>query len=254
MKLFLISDATQSSSGLSNCPKLTEVPSSMQVPFGYDVSTGCMLSLNRAQLESLCCEGSTACASNSDSPYSDSTGLPYLFVPDRQDTSYLTNGYIGIYGNADPLDKSQWVPITVKTPLSSRRWNAASGTCSSMFTSMEIKFLVAKVGEKNNPQNKIVSASIFYTNSDWTINTPVANTVTPQTFSLSLTVSYIYAKQSDLVGYVPPPPPVLFKVPYDVFYPFVLSSSASPSIHKNSFFLIIPVLFSCILLASSYKN
>ena len=54
--LFTISDSATSTALPSTCPMSTEVPGSMQVEFGYDVSTGCTLTLTREELKNLCCE------------------------------------------------------------------------------------------------------------------------------------------------------------------------------------------------------
>merc|ERR1711991_712465 len=63
MALFGTSDQSIAAVNPSTCPESTQVPGSMQVPFGYDISTGCTLSLTRTQLQALCCEGSSASSS-----------------------------------------------------------------------------------------------------------------------------------------------------------------------------------------------
>ena len=99
---------------------------------------------------------------------------------------------------------------------------------------MHIEFLVAKTGEKLSPQNKIVAASLSYSTSDWRSSADASDagtflltchslsptcfslcihcSVTTQTFALGVTVSFVYTAKSEIIGYVPPPPPVLFKV------------------------------------------
>lgn len=37
---------------------------------------------------------------------------------------------------------------------------------------------------------------------------------------LSVTVSFVFREENEIEGYSPPAPPVLFEVPYDVFFPF----------------------------------
>lgn len=58
---------------------------------------------------------------------------------------------------------------------------------------------------------------------------PKADNETTQSFQLSTTVSYIFQDENELKGYEPPPPPVLFKMPYDVFYPFLVNAAAGSS-------------------------
>ena len=72
--------------GKGLCPQAGELVGSTGLRFGYDVSTGCVLSLNRSQLIDMCCTGSTACdasLSSSDTIYGDSTGLPYFLKFDQ---------------------------------------------------------------------------------------------------------------------------------------------------------------------------
>jgi hypothetical protein len=54
------------------------------VQFGYDLTSGCNVQLNRSELISLCCAGSGSCFPQSpqefSSPYSDAdTGIPYFY-------------------------------------------------------------------------------------------------------------------------------------------------------------------------------
>jgi hypothetical protein len=98
--------------------------------------------------------------------------------------------YIGIYGNADPLDINQWFALDFESSTSSRTWagndpyfvlnisvvvichnagpeDGVSGICSNMLTSLDYEFLVTRSGEKSNAQNKIVAAKASFTTSDW---------------------------------------------------------------------------------------
>ncbi len=68
----------------------------------------------------------------------------------------------------------------------------------------------------------------FPTNFDqlfYDIRVPPGDNSTTQAFQLSVVVSYIFQDEEKLKAYEPPAPPVLFKVPYDVFYPFVVNSA-----------------------------
>merc|ERR1712196_377313 len=97
-------------------------------------------------------------------------------------------------------------------------------------------------GEKLVPQNKIVAASIKYSTTEWKTSAVVGDSVTTQNFHLGVTVSFVFTAHNEIIGYVPPPPPVLFKVPYDVFYPFVLSSSAPSTSSVSMMALVLPVI------------
>jgi hypothetical protein len=76
--------------GLSVCPSSSSYTSasgvsagSTQVQFGYDLTSGCSVQLNRSALIALCCagSGSSSCGGLSgESPYSDATtGIPYFY-------------------------------------------------------------------------------------------------------------------------------------------------------------------------------
>jgi hypothetical protein len=56
----------------------------------------------------------------------------------------------------------------------------------------------------------------------------VAEATSKQAFVFATTVSFIDVEAQALSEYTPPNPPVIFSVPYDVFYPFQIYSRASP--------------------------
>jgi hypothetical protein len=41
---------------------------------------------------------------------------------------------------------------------------------------------------------------------------------------MTITVSFVFQNEENTRDYIVPAPPVLFKVPYDVFYPFLNSA------------------------------
>lgn len=231
--------------GKSLCPTQStmHLVNQEQILFGFDVTSGCVLKLSKSELESLCCQASSQCIAPSISPYSSVlTGIPYFFNISNSD-------FIGIYGNADPLDISQW--LKVSTPSIDKKpssWNNYDGTCSNMFTGLHYNFLITKSGEISNPQNKIISSSVEITTSDLIYLSPI-NT-TKQSFQLSVTVSFIFKDPENLVGYVVPPPPNQIAAPYDAFYPFQVSAgSSSFSKTSNLSISIIVSFFTLLLLA-----
>ena len=218
---------------------------SAQVNFGYDIATGCSVALNRSELINMCCEGQSNCDAaypNANSPYALSNGLPVFFD--------ISGGYIGAYGNADPLDVTQWITITPASISGfARKWNDQLGVCSGMITSLDIRFLVAYTAEVTNPQNKIIAAAIDYGTSDWVLNLSPYDNVTQQAFPLAVTVSFVFEQQQQQQEYYLPPPPVLFTVPYDVFYPFI-SGSPPTSYTSTALTLALLVFIFSILCAS----
>ena len=218
---------------------------SAQVHFGYDIATGCSLSLNRSELINMCCEGQSNCDPmypNANSPYTLSNGLPVFLS--------ISGGYIGAYGNADPLDITQWIAVSPASIAGfSRKWNDQLGVCSGMISSMNIRFLVAYTAEATNPQNKIIAAAIEYGTSDWTLGISPYDDVSRQTFPLAVSVSFVFEQQQQQQEYYPPPPPVLFTVPYDVFYPFI--SGSPPTSYTGVAFSIVLVAVIFAMLCAS---
>lgn len=76
---------------------------------------------------------------------------------------------MGVFGDADPLDVTQWSQIGYSDPQPTRIWNDKTSTCSSMYSGINVKFLVTSSGEKMNPQNKIVAALAELVTSDWVL-------------------------------------------------------------------------------------
>lgn len=68
------------------------------------------------------------------------------------------------------------------------------------------------------------------------------DTASTQSFPLTVTVSFVNTNHQQLAGYAPPAPPVLFKVPYDVFYPFYMSPAAPSSSFSPAVMLAVLVV------------
>eukprot|EP00605_Chrysophyceae_sp_TOSAG23-4_P000774 GSChrysophyteH1.ASY1.ANO1.863.1 assembled CDS len=213
-------DGFQVSTSIGKCPAGSN-KGYQSLSFGYDMNTGCQLELTRPELKNLCCTGSSDCTPDAPSPYAATSGWPnFLSLP-------AETQYVGVYGNADPLDVSQWTAVSVRSSSANSNWNAQTGVCTNMKSGLHYKFLVASSGEKDFPQSKIVGVEVEQVVSDWFSNIPYTDDVSTQTFNLEITASFVFKESSDLEGYVPPAPPVLFKVPHDVFYPFFISAAAS---------------------------
>ena len=56
---------------------------------------------------------------------------------------YILHRYIGIYGNADPLDANQWLSMSVSEPSSiSASWSDETGICSGVVTGKCFVFFI----------------------------------------------------------------------------------------------------------------
>jgi hypothetical protein len=116
--------------GLSACPQSVAgaTAGAQSVKFGYDLQSGCTAQLTRTQLLEFCCTGSGSCTDivgTYSSNYSSTSGIPYMLG--------FTQSYVGNYGDASPLDVSQWTQIAYSAPTDLRTWTAATSTCSNMF-------------------------------------------------------------------------------------------------------------------------
>ena len=241
----------------SPCPSYSEPVFGTTVRFGHDVSSGCVLKLNRTALRSLCCQGSTdnSCVGSHSNIFAAQTGVPYFFSPASVFASSVNiSGVVGVYGNADPLDKNQWIAISQPVLGAARVWNDITGTCLNMVSGLHFKFVVAKTGEKSNPQNKIVSAQASYSMRDWVSRVPYEDQVSLQAFSLSVTVSFVFREYSDFVGYAPPPPPRLFSLPRDVVYPFNIAhaNSAHKVASVSAIIVVWTLMFTVLLISDGF--
>lgn len=224
-----VPDSASAAVTAGECPSESSYSSfmnTMTVKFGYDVSTGCVMYLNRSAFKDFCCDGKTSCTG--DSPYVGSSAIPYFLTP--------TVGYIGMYGNADPTDITQWFQLAAAMPAaSSGSWDENGGVCTGAVTGVNYKFYVVQTGEKANPQSKIVAAVVDYSTQDIIIRTSPNDASSVQGIPLSVTVTFINSNEQSAKGYNPPPPPVLFTVPYDIFYPFGIDSANSAHSSAGSF-------------------
>ena len=100
------------------------------------------MDLTRAELQTMC---------GGSGPYM-IAGLPIFFS--------VNATHVGIFGNADPLDYTQWLALDQTFGTNTYAWDDTTGSCRDFYTSLEYKFLTANVGSKSNPQNKIIAAQV----------------------------------------------------------------------------------------------
>lgn len=205
------------------------------VNFGVDTSVSCTLSLTVAELEDLCVDHTAA----------------YLYKLDNAKTQYMPNWIttmynethksaysvsaksksgmlLGIFGNADPLDKTQWIEVISNDLPEESSYEKAEQVCTNFPTSTHYKIQWTYVGSTTNPQAKIMSAQVEHHTEPMKFVNKLEKATAKQKFAFSVTVEWQYY-QLDKSMYSPPPPPIIFSVPYDVFYPFQINSAAPRS-------------------------
>ncbi len=77
------SDYDSTIGGSSTCPQFdlnaqAGMNGLVGVKFGYDMSSGCTVALNRSEFVDFCCANSVSCTPSSQSSYLSASGLPYF--------------------------------------------------------------------------------------------------------------------------------------------------------------------------------
>jgi hypothetical protein len=127
-------------------------PIGLVVGFAKDLYVGCTHSMTSQELKQFC-------TSERHPLLSEQKIGDRLFVfPKWLETK---QEFLGIFGNADPLDKQQWVKI--ESPLNehsftvkSRRWLSVENRCVGMPSKLRIEILWTHVGNVESPQAKIL--------------------------------------------------------------------------------------------------
>ena len=128
---------------------------------------------------------------------------------------------IGIFGNANPLDATQWLNVDFSIPsFGSPTMYTEDAKCTDIPSSINMNIIWTYVGSIKNPQARIVNVEVTYENTEMIFTTSKSDR---QGFNFMSTVTWVYQEESSSI-YDPPAPPIIFSVPHDVFYPFAISS------------------------------
>ncbi|KAL7483866.1 hypothetical protein ACHAW6_009507 [Cyclotella cf. meneghiniana] len=189
------------------------------VGFAKDMYVGCTHSMTSQELEEFCTSEHHPMLTEQ------KIGNGLFVFPKWLETK---QEYLGIFGNADPLDKQQWVKIESSLKensftVKSRRWLSVENRCKGMPSKLRIDILWTHVGNVENPQAKILSAKKTYDESSLLRHALMPNEKQPYAFTTTVSWTYLHPKR-DIVKR--PPPALIFSVPYDVFYPFQMQRSA----------------------------
>lgn len=119
---------------------------------------------------------------------------------------------VGPFGNSNLQDNkmNQWLPITIQSELA----------CFSTKIRSDLMVVYTKTGTYDQPQNKLIGVALGL-RSD---REAKCNTIDGCTLSLTHSVSFVFSEiTSETI--LPQPPRWRVHLPYDFFYPFLLSSS-----------------------------
>lgn len=186
-----------------------------QVLFGMDTKVGCTITVDKAGLETLC----------------NAKAVPSYF-------NVSSDVLVGVYGNSNPTNvdpKRSWLPLSVETAPTSSSFSSNERVCTNLITGVEYEFLVAKVGSFSKPQLKIVSARAVYKTSTVYMN----HASTTKAIVLTSSATFVPLADKALEEYVPPAPPFLPVLPYDVFYPFTASAAVRSGPAAISLFALV---------------
>ncbi len=202
------------------------------VGFWYDMMTCCSLEMSRDKLKEMC-EGSGVFLSSDG--FTPAALWGESFIPGET--------FLGAFGNADPVDIGQWIAVDIDSGTATQSWDEQLGACNHIVSSLNWRLLYARVGEHGNRQAKIVAASTSYGKDRWVWLDDGSASATTQVFQVCSTVTFIEYGAEEAIFH-PPPPPLAFKVPWDIFYPFSIRNGVrrvEPSCVQAT---IYPVLLS----------
>ncbi len=128
-------------------------PHSKTVTFREDTTVSCLLRLTREELKTFCTSASHPFL------YKQTVRKKSLFIPVWLRQHF---DFVGIFGNADPSDMAQWLPLysplvnNNDTLIFERNWIDVESRCDGIVTRTHYKFLWTHVGSVDNPQAKII--------------------------------------------------------------------------------------------------
>ncbi len=195
------------------------------INFGEDLTVACTRPMNMSELENICT------AQVHQHLYKDKDILlPHWLFQDLD--------AVGMFGNADPSDLSQWILISKNEDYGakSRSWNPAVNRCIGLITGLKYRILWTFVGSVANPQAKVVRILLEYEDSVQLTHRIDPKQSQPYTFTTTVTWVFVGDEKADLVKL--PPPTLFFRIPDDFFYPFQFTSSGHALQNGRCLFMI----------------
>ncbi len=174
--------------------------SGVPVHFNVDAGAGCRLQLNQSYFDALCASSGTQA---------------FLNMPGSLS--------IGRWGDASAANAEDWLPLSA--PVAASTTVLTTDACRSMVTGLDVSIIYTASGLKSNPQFTILAATTAFVSQD--IVRPLdASAASAVSISLSTTVTFVYKAPATSETIFASPPRVLPPLPVDIFYPFIMDSSA----------------------------
>lgn len=136
------------------------------VGFGKNMFVGCTQEMTRQELKDFCTFSFSSSSNHHQQQHpmlashkiSGVTGADHFVFPKWLETS---QDLVGIFGNADPLDRRQWIKVesALDDPnftIKSRSFVDAESRCIGMPSRLRFEILWTYVGNVDNPQAKIL--------------------------------------------------------------------------------------------------
>jgi hypothetical protein len=145
---------------------------------------------------------------------------------------------LGIYGNADPLQRHDWISLEVDRKgiqPTTRSPMPGALLCNNFIDAVDVELLWTKSGTTRSPQPMLLAARAVLKQSAWRWRQEPLIGAT-QKFTISSSVTFVELKlgSSQRSNYKPEPVSVMPQLAYDIFYPFdiIVGSSARPAPSK----------------------
>jgi len=208
----LVSGLTTFSTSDGSCSGGGFDASGTVVGFGTDLSVGCTKSFTRASLKAFCATSNAADLATLTTGKADqSMHVPQWLVDSVGDGQSL----VGIYGNADPLDATQWMEVfnpkdSEDFEAKSVAWKESESSCEGIPTSVNYEFMWSYSGSTDSPQAKISSVQVSYEDKAKISFVKGVGEGETQDVQFMSTVTWVYYERDSEV-YSPPPPPIIFR-------------------------------------------
>lgn len=201
----------------------------LPVRFGRDLKTGCQLIVSLVNITNAC-------------HFIQNVALDAL-------ESWRSLDVVAAYGNPNVENPGEWVPILRENqPSSTHRSVNSDMGCTNIVRKLDVHIVYANIGDFGNPQPKIIGVRFRYGLAEKLelrcyghFCRPGSEEMT-QSFEVTTSVVFVDASEPAVPMYAVPPS-IDVQLPYDFFYPFHDSSTASHASIDDFVLCVTLILF-----------
>ncbi|CAC5424958.1 TCTN1_3 [Mytilus coruscus] len=226
------------SSATGTC--LTDAGNRVQVNFGQEMRSGCLIRFNL----------DTVTVAEYCNAMQQAINIALEGSSDYVNVEPIKNRYVATFGNSEPEQTGDWVPILQFPAGTTTSSQSLDGPSCQLSMGMHIQIVYSNLGSKANPQAKILGVGFIYDQLQTITYTCSGSTCQPgnanvdQSFEISQSVSFVDVS-APATGAVGDAPIFIAKVPNDFFYPF--GTGAGSSIRLATPYLFCIALFTVIV-------